>query len=275
MVKVLLVFLSIFLSMNTHSHNTTTKRAIVVGASTGMGRELCKILAANDYVVGMASRKIELLQTLQEEIPSETYIMQMDASQPDEAVEKLGTMIGQLGGLDLLVLASTGFWDCDFESMDWKKSLPVLMVDCVGFFALARTGLTFFEQQGYGHLVGFSSIDGLHGASSCPAYSAAKAFCSRYLEAERNKFIQNNIPIYVTDLCPGFINSKGDLDYTQLPSAYWVETLDDAMYDIWEAIVTKKQVAYVTKRWEKVAHLLASIPNDLYNALSARPGGGF
>ena len=149
------------------------------------------------------------------------------------------------------------------------------MVDCVGFFALARTALTFFEQQGYGHLVGFSSIDGLHGVAICPAYSGAKAFCSRYMEAEYNKYMQQNIPIFITDICPGFINSKGDLDYTQLPSAYWIETLEDAMRDIWQAIKNKDRIAYITKRWEKVAHLLATIPNDLYNALSTRPSGGF
>ena len=47
------------------------------------------------------------------------------------------------------------------------------------------------------------------------------------------------------------------------------------MYDIWQAIENKTAVAYITKRWEKVAHLLLTIPNDLYNALSARPGGAF
>ena len=48
-----------------------------------------------------------------------------------------------------------------------------------------------------------------------------------------------------------------------------------AMSDIMEAINNKEHVAYITKRWKKVADLLATIPTDLYNALSARPGGGF
>ena len=272
---VLFILLSISFAAQLDAHEIAPKRAIVVGASSGMGRELCKMLAADGYIVGMASRKIGLLEELQQEIPTQTYVMQMDVSQLDDAVEKLTRLIDAMGGLDLLVLAPTGFWDCDFDSLDWHDSLPVLMVDCVGFFALARTALTFFEQQGCGHLVGFSSIDGLYGLASHPAYSASKAFCSRYLQAEYNKYMQRNIPIYVTDICPGFINSKGDLDYTQTPSAYWVETLEDAMRDIWDAIKNKERIAYITKRWEKVAHLLATIDNDLYNALSARPGGGF
>lgn len=251
------------------------KRAIVIGASIGMGRELSKMLAADGYIVGMTARRVGLLEETQQEIPTETHIAYMDASKPEEAVEQLNALIDQMGGLDLLVIAVTGFWDCDFDDRAWEKSLSVLTVDVVGFFALARTGLNFFEDQGYGHLVGFSSIDGLHGNAACQAYSASKAFCSRYLEAERNKFIQKNMPVHVTDICPGWVNSKGDVDFSAMPQAYWVESLDDATKEIFEAIKNKEHIAYITKRWQKVAELLAIIPNDLYNALSGRPAGGF
>jgi short-subunit dehydrogenase len=260
---------------DSNNADNTPKRAIVIGASVGMGKAISKLLAADGYIVGMTARRIALLEEIQQEIPTQTYICQMDASNPDDAVDRLNTMIEEMGGLDLLIIAATGFWDCDFDDNDWKKSLSVLTVDVIGFFALARTGLNFFEQQGYGHLVGFSSIDGLQGVASCQAYSASKAFCSRYLEAERNKFMQKNMPIFVTELCPGWINSRGDIDFTETPHAYWVESLDDATRDIMEAIKNKTAVAYITKRWEKVAKLLAIIPADLYNALSARPGGGF
>lgn len=251
------------------------KRAIVIGASIGMGRELSKQLAADGYIVGMAARRIGLLEEIQQEIPTQTYITYMDASKPEEAVEQLNALIEEMGGLDLLVIAVTGFWECDFDNREWQKSLSVLTVDVVGFFALARTGLNFFEDQGYGHLVGFSSVDGLHGNAACQAYSASKAFCSCYLEAERNKFIQKNMPIHVTDICPGWVNSKGDVDFTQMPQAYWVESLDNATKEIFEAIKNKEHKAFITKRWKKVAELLAIIPNDLYNALSGRPAGGF
>ena len=259
--------------MNNQSNNP--KRAIIIGASVGMGKELARLLAAEGYIVGITARRIELLQEIQHNIPSKTYSAYMDVSQPEQAIEILDNLIEEMGGLDLILFAATGFWDCDFENNDWKKSLPVLTVDVIGFFALARTALNFFETQGYGHLVGFSSIDGIRGIAAHPAYSASKAFCSRYLEAERNKYMQKNIPIHITELCPGWINSKGDTDYTQLPQAYWVESLEDACKDIMDAIRNKEQVAYITRRWEKVAQLLQHIPIDLYNALSARPGGGF
>ncbi len=258
------------LSLNAH-----TKKAIIIGASVGMGREVAKLLAADGYEVGLMARRFELLQQIQQEIPTRTYIKQIDAAQHDDAIEKLNALITEMGGLDLLVIAITGYYDCDFESNDWHKSRPVLDVDVTGFFALARTGLNFFEQQGHGHLVGFSSIDGLRGVAAAPAYSASKAFCSRYLEAERNKYAQRNIPITVTDIIPGWVNSKNDFDYSTMPQAYWVETLQDATREIFEAIKNKVSVAYITKRWQQLAELLPHIPDALYNALSARPGGSF
>ncbi len=111
--------------------------------------------------------------------------------------------------------------------------------------------------------------------ASAPAYSAVKSPPIRYLEAERNRYTQKNIPIFITELCPGWVNSREDIDYTKVPHAYWVESLQDASKEIFAAIKNKVPVAYITQRWQKVAELLVSIPEDLYNALSARVGGGF
>jgi short-subunit dehydrogenase len=129
------------------------------------------------------------------------------------------------------------------------------------------------NHRGYGHVVGFSSIDSIRGVAVAPVYSGAKAFCARYLEAERNKYAQKNIPIFITEICPGWVNSNPHTDYSLVAYAYWVETLDTASKEIFDAIKQKVPVAYITKRWEKVAKLLTDIPLDLYNALCARPGG--
>lgn len=50
------------------------KKAIVIGATSGIGRELTKILAENNYIVGLTGRRAELLRELQKEITSESYV---------------------------------------------------------------------------------------------------------------------------------------------------------------------------------------------------------
>lgn len=246
------------------------KRAIVIGASSGMGRELAKLLVTDGYIVGLTARRLELLQQLQKELHSPSYVLQIDASRPEEAVKKLKELILKMGGLDLLIITITGAKDTDDADRDWLADKSIFDVDILGFFALARTGINFFEQQGYGHLVGFTSIDCLRGVASCPVYSAAKAFCSRYLEAERNRCIQKKLSITITDIMPGWVNSQ-DLnmqDYNQKhPRAYWVDSLSDAAHEIFAAIKNKMPLAYSSKRWQSVADMIKVMPDDLYNAL--------
>ena len=259
-----------FLSFWLRAPDSAPQKAIVIGASSGMGRELAKLLAADGYTVGLAARRIELLQKLQKELPTPSYIKQIDAAKPEEAVEKLKELITQMGGLDILIISITGGADADWKNRDWKADKPILDVDILGFFALARTALNLFEKQGHGHLVGFSSISGLRGEASCPAYSAAKAFCSRFLEAERNRCIQKNIPIIITDIMPGWVNSHeiNIEDYKKKqPTAYWIDSLTEATREFFEAIKNKAPLAYSSKRWQAVVDVLKTMPDELYNAI--------
>ena len=264
--KYLLIFILGFQG-NVVSVDSKPKRAIVIGASAGMGRAISKLLA-KDYVVGLAARRLSMLQQLQTEIPTPTYIKELDASNPQEAVLALKELIVEMGGIDLLVISISAFHEISPSSRDWLESQAIFDVDIIGFHALAKTGLDAFEKQGYGHLVGFSSIDGLRGIADWPEYSAAKAWASRYMEAERNYFAQHKLPIYITELIPGWINSAEDPDFTKkFPKAYWVDSLDDATFAILEAIKDKKKIAYITKRWEQVSEVIKIMSDDLYNAL--------
>ena len=86
--------------------NDDRKKAIVIGASSGIGRALAKVLGHNGYEVGLASRRIELLRQLQEEIPSKTFVKQIDVSRPVEAMPLLQELIKEMGGMDLIVINS-------------------------------------------------------------------------------------------------------------------------------------------------------------------------
>jgi|GEM_PF-5909754 len=63
------------------------------------------------------------------------------------------------------------------------------------------------------------------------------------------------------------MGGRDDFDFTQQPHTYWIESLADASREIFEAIKNKVPTAYITKRWQKVAELVAWIPHDLYTRL--------
>ena len=173
-----------------------------------------------------------------------------------------------MGGLDLIVISVSASNDNQDKS-GFEIDKRTIDVDLIGFWIMADTALTFFEKQKSGHLVGISSTSGLRGDARYPVYCGAKAFISRYLEGVRNKMIQAKIPIYVTDIIPGWIEIES-VDIHKMPGAYWVATTQKAAQQICNAIKAKKKKAYITKRWQLIAWLYDITPDFIYNAI-----GGF
>lgn len=239
-------------------------KAIVIGATSGIGRQTAKELAAN-YDVGLVGRRLELLQSLQSEIASKTYIKQIDVSVFPNCVNLLKELITEMGGLDLIVISISSFNDTNILG-SLEKDMAILSVDLTGFWYMANTAIEFFQKQGSGHLVGISSVDALRGNAGCPVYSAAKAFVSRYLEGIRNKMMLMELPIYVTDILPGYVQTE-TFDCTKIPQAYWVATAQEAAKGIYRAIKLKKKRAYITGRWAIIGFLMHHLPDVVYNAI--------
>lgn len=233
------------------------KRAIVVGATSGIGLALAKLLAADGYTVGLASRREPLLQQAQQQIGHPAHIQPIDVTRPDDAMHLLENLISDLGGLDLLVIsAGTGFIN---THLDWPPERETIDTNVTGFAAVANVALRHFIRQGHGHLVGISSIAALRGNGDAPAYNASKAFMSNYLEGIRLKVAKLGLPIAVTDVRPGFVDTamaKGE-------KKFWVATPDVAARQIYRAIRRRKKRAYITRRWSLIAALLKLMPDPI------------
>ena len=95
-------------------------KTVIIGASSGIGRELAKILSQNGHIVGLVARRVELLAELQKEIPAKTYIKQIDISQTAEAMGLLEELITEIGGMDLIVVnAGVGFVNPELDSIQF------------------------------------------------------------------------------------------------------------------------------------------------------------
>jgi len=236
------------------------KKAIIIGATSGIGRELAKILSLNNYVVGMAGRRTELLSNLQREI-SGSYIKRIDVTKLEEAITLLKELIQEMGGMDLIVISSgVGFIN---PELVWKQEKETIDVNISGFAAIANAAFKYFSNQGSGHIVGISSVAAIRGSGEAPAYNASKAFVSNYLEGLRQKARKSGIAITVTEIQPGFIDTamaKGE-------GLFWVSPPGKAARQIFKAINSKKKHAYITKRWRLIALLLKIIPGWIYNKI--------
>ena len=237
------------------------QKVIIIGASSGMGRELAKVMAAHGYIVGIAAPQEELLTALRNEIPSRTYSCTLDVRN-DNACSKLNSLIAEMGGVDIVVIcAGIGPQNPNLSFILDKQTIDV---DVTGFCAMATTSMHHFIAQKHGHLVAISSIAGIRGNDAAPAYNASKAFISNYLQGLRKKIVHENLAIDITDIKPGFVDTVMANTYTK---PFWMISAHKAAHYIFCGIVQKRKVVYVSPRWRLVAWALYLAPDWIYNRL--------
>ena len=237
------------------------KKAIVIGASSGMGRELAKLISADGYEIGVMARRINLLNELRSELKGKIHIKAIDIAESEQAMAALTDFIAEMGGVELVVISSgTGELN---RNLEWRLESEIIGTNVKGFAAMANVAIHHFIKQGSGHLVGISSIAALRGGRISPAYNASKAFESNYLEGLRQKVTRLRLPITVTDIKPGFVKTamaKGD-------GLFWLASPDKAARQIYAAIKRKASVVYITRRWRLIAWLLKVIPGWIYEKM--------
>jgi short-subunit dehydrogenase len=237
------------------------KKAIIIGATSGIGKELAKLFAESNYKVGITGRRTELLNELKNENPDSYFIKTLDVTDTTVAAEKLEELTTELGGLDILIICS-GTGDIN-EKLEFEIEKRTIDTNVIGFTFVADWTFNYFEKQKSGHLVAISSIGGLRGSRQAPAYNATKSYQINYLEGLRQKASKLRHPIYVTDIRPGFI----DTEMAKGEGLFWVMPVEKAVRQIYKAIITKRKVAYVTKRWRLTAMILKRIPGPVYDKM--------
>ncbi len=141
-----------------------------------------------------------------------------------------------------------------------KKTIDV---NVSGFAAMANVAMKHFLSKGSGHLVGISSIAAIRGDDSAPAYNASKAFVPNYLIGLRKKISKARLPIVITDVRPGFV----DTAMAQGDGLFWVAPPQKAAQQIFAAIEKKKKHVYVTKRWKLIGWMMKIVPDFIYNRI--------
>lgn len=148
-------------------------------------------------------------------------------------------------------------------TLDYAIERPTIDTNVVGWTYVIDRFYCIFEKQGFGHLVAITSVGGLRGEPTAPAYSATKAYQINYMEAIRKKAFKNGGCITVTDIRPGFVDTtmaKGE-------GLFWVMPVDRVSNQIISAIRKKKSKVYVTKRWHILAFVYKKLPFSIFKRL--------
>jgi short-subunit dehydrogenase len=230
------------------------KKAIIIGATSGIGKSLAELLLREGYAVGITGRREDLFNSIEAQDLTRVFFKKMDVQDLSTLEPICNELLNQMGGLDLLII-SAGI-GVENKHLNFEVEHSVVKTNVQGFTSIADWALRYFKQQGYGHLVNISSIAGIRGNGIAPSYNATKAYQINYLEGLRINVKEYAPSITITDVRPGFVDTamaKGE-------GLFWVAPVQKAAEQIFEAIKQKKKVVYITKRWRLIALLLRIIP---------------
>lgn len=237
------------------------KRAIIIGATSGIGQEVAKCLLQEGWHIGIAGRRQSALEVFQQTSPEQLVIQALDVTQED-ANEKLNTLIAKLGGMDLFLLSSgIGFQNM---KLDIDIELNTARTNVEGFTRMVDTAFSYFKENGGGHLAVISSIAGTKGLGVAPAYSATKRFQNTYIDALEQLAHLQKLNIHFTDIRPGFVATNLLNDGKHYPMLMKADKVGRL---ITRALNRKQRVAVIDWRYGFLVFFWRMIPRWLWKRL--------
>lgn len=189
---------------------------VIIGASSGMGLEVAKLYLERGYRLGVAARREDRLQALQQLAPDRVVTQAIDVTDAD-AGERLRELIDKMGGMDLFFYSSGIGKQNRLLAADIE--LNTMNTNALGFARMIGEAYRYFAERGGGHIAAITSIAGTKGLGPAPSYSATKALQNNYLQALEQQAHARGLNIRFTDIRPGFVDTdllNGDFRYPMM-----------------------------------------------------------
>lgn len=239
------------------------QRAVVVGASSGIGEAVVRRLAAGGCRVAVVARRADRLEQLARELGSERVrVHPHDVTRVEAVPAVVDAVERDLGGLDLLVYAAGIMPRIRVDEWDPSVDEAVTRVNLIGAMAWVDAVAPRFAAAGRGTIVGVSSVAGDRGRRGNPAYHASKAGLDAFLEAVRHRVGRRGIRVVTVK--PGPVDTPMSRGLPRLPL---LVSADAAAADILRAAAGGRLVRYVPRRWRPIMFAIRNIPGPIFRRL--------
>lgn len=177
------------------------KKSIVIGASSGIGRELVRQLAERGDQVAAVARRTERLEELAAMYPGQVLAFTHDVLDTDAVPALFTEITKQLGGLDLIIYNSGVMPEVGPTEFNFEKDRAMVEVNVLGAIAWLNEAANRFAQVKAGTIIGIGSVAGDRGRAGQPVYNMSKAALASYLESLRNRL--HKLGVCVVTIKPG------------------------------------------------------------------------
>jgi decaprenylphospho-beta-D-erythro-pentofuranosid-2-ulose 2-reductase len=246
------------------------RRAIVVGASVGMGAALARKLAKEGYAVALVARQKEKLKELCAEInqsAGETRALAYthDVANYKEVPALLKNIVAEIGGLDTFIfMAGVNYPPGGNDKYNFENDRQMVEINLIGAMAWLSPVAEMFQNAQAGQIVGIGSVAGDRGRVGNPGYNTSKAGVHTYLEALRNRLTRHGVNVLTVK--PGFVKTEM-LKAAVGPTPFAVP-VEKAVDDIYNAMRKRKQIIYTPFFWQYIMLVIRHIPSFIFRKLS-------
>ena len=236
------------------------QRALITGASSGIGAEMARELSRRGYALVLLARRADLLQQLASELPNAVAFPcdVTDAAAVRDAVARAGQVD--------LAIANAGLGITGWATKTIAEIEQMMRVNYFGMVYLFDAVIPQMMERRSGRFAGIASLAGLRGLPTAAGYSASKAAMQAFLEAVRIELKKFNIG--VTTVNPGFIaTAMTQKNEFKMP---FLMTADRAAKIIIDGIEHGRRVVEFPMTMSMLTRLARHMPNAIYDGILSR-----
>lgn len=204
-------------------------KALITGASSGIGKDMAKILNQKGYNLVLVARDIEKLEQTKKELEKSVQneptiennkikkayknskkatnkieIIQMDLSEEQNCIE----LANKVKDIDILI-NNAGFGDCGrFSETDLNKDISMIKTNVIAYHILTKLYLKEMKKKNSGKILNVASIAGFMPGPLMATYYATKNYIVRLSEAIREELKKEKSKVQISILCPGPVETN-------------------------------------------------------------------
>ena len=179
-------------------------KALITGASSGMGRDMAKILSQKGYDLILVARDEKKLEEVKKQLKTETKIVVMDISN-EENCKKI---YEENKDIDILI-NNAGFGDCGhFEETSLDKDIQMIHTNIIAYHILTKLYLKEMIKKDSGKILNVASIAGFMPGPLMTTYYSTKNYVVRFSESIREELRRKKSKVQISILCPGPVDTN-------------------------------------------------------------------
>jgi len=246
-----------------------TRRLLIVGASSGIARALCRRLVEHGDHVILAGRRADALAAIAADLEvrraGSVGAVDFDALDSDACATLVARAVAAAGGQLDGVVVCHGSLPSEARPIDTESIERSFRVNLVSAAVILERSADYFEQRGAGVIVAISSVAGDRGRQSNYLYGSAKAGLTAFMSGLRNRLHRRGVAVVTVK--PGFVDTPM-LHGRRPPAELPIADPDRVAARIIAAIERHRDVVYAPAYWWAVMLVIRLLPEWLFKRLS-------